>query len=87
MTPHPELVTWLRATFGRLAWRAEGQVELETRSGNTETPDATWSAWSKPLTEPGDVSSPPGRYAQMRARFAKDAKAVVREVVERVPAL
>ncbi len=70
----------LRATFGRLAWRSEGQVELETRTGNTETPDATWSAWSKPLAAPGDVSSPPGRYVQMRARFGKDAKAVVREV-------
>ena len=71
----------LRATFGRLAWRSEGQVEIETRTGNTETPDTTWSAWSKPLTAPGDTSSPPGRYVQMRARFGKDAKAVVREVV------
>lgn len=70
----------LRATFGRLTWRSEGQVEMETRSGNTETPDTSWSAWSKPLTAPGDVSSPAGRYVQMRARF-KDGKAVVREVV------
>lgn len=70
----------LRATFGRLTWRSEGQVELETRTGNTETPDTTWSAWSTPLAAPGDVSSPPGRYVQMRARFGKDAKAVVREV-------
>lgn len=69
----------LRATFGRLSWRSEGQVEMETRTGNTETPDTTWSAWSKALTEPGDVSSPAGRYVQMRARF-KDGKAVVREL-------
>lgn len=71
----------LRATFGRLAWRSEGQVQLETRTGNTETPDTTWSPWSKPLAQPGDVSSPPGRYVQMRARFGKDAKAVLRELV------
>lgn len=70
----------LRATFGRLSWRSEGQVELETRTGNTETPDTSWSAWSRALAAPGDVSSPAGRYVQMRARF-KDGKAVLREVV------
>ncbi len=71
----------LRATFGRLAWRSEGQAEFETRTGTTETPDTTWSKWSAALGTPGDVTSPPGRYVQMRARFGKDAKAVVREVV------
>lgn len=71
----------LRATFGRLTWRAEGTAEIETRTGATETPDSTWSKWSNALTTPGDVSSPPGRYVQMRARFGKDPKAVVREVV------
>ncbi len=70
----------LRATFGRLAWRADGQIEVETRTGNTETPDATWDKWSKALAAPGDVSSPAGRYVQMRVRFAKDANAVVREI-------
>ena len=70
----------LRATFGRLAWRANGQVEVETRTGNTDTPDTTWNPWSKALGAPGDVSSPPGRYVQMRVRFGKDASAVVREL-------
>ncbi|MDI3284679.1 hypothetical protein [Polyangium sp. 15x6] len=70
----------LRATFGRLAWRSEGQLELSTRSGNTETPDATWSAWSAGLGAPGDVQSPPGRYVQIRARWSRDPKAVLREV-------
>ncbi|MBK8255347.1 MAG: hypothetical protein IPK82_22150 [Polyangiaceae bacterium] len=70
----------LRATFGRLTWRSDGQVELETRSGATETPDNTWSAWSKALTAPGDVQSPAGRYVQMRVRFGKDAKASLREI-------
>jgi hypothetical protein len=71
----------LRATFGRLAWRADGQAELETRTGNTETPDTSWSKWSTALATPGDVTSPAGRYVQMRARFGKDPKAIVREVV------
>jgi hypothetical protein len=31
-------------------------------------PDASWSAWSSPLTSPGDtVTSPPARYVQYRA--------------------
>ena len=41
------------ATWGVIRWRAAtngGQVELFTRSGNTATPDQTWSAWSKAYT-------------------------------------
>lgn len=70
----------LRAHFGRLDWRADGNLELETRSGNTEKPDSTWSAWSKPLAAPGDITSPPGRYLQIRGRWAKDPKAVLYEL-------
>lgn len=70
----------LRATFGRLTWRAQGPVELETRTGNTEAPDASWSAWSKPLAAPGDAQSPAGRYVQIRARWTRDPNAVLREV-------
>lgn len=71
----------LRATFGRLVWRADGQAEIETRTGNTETPDSSWSKWSAALAAPGDVTSPAGRFVQLRARFGKDPKAVVRELV------
>ena len=70
----------LRASFGRLTWRADGNVELSTRTGNSATPDATWSDWSAALAAPGKTTSPPGRFVQMRARFAKDANAVIREV-------
>lgn len=70
----------LRATFGRLTWHAEGNLEFSTRSGNTSTPDSTWSAWSIGVTAPGDVSSPPSRYVQLRARFAADPKAVLGDV-------
>ena len=38
--------------WGTISWRATtpagASVELRTRSGNTETPDETWSAWSAP---------------------------------------
>ncbi|MCC6523699.1 MAG: hypothetical protein IT373_13670 [Polyangiaceae bacterium] len=70
----------MRAHFGRLEWRADGQLELQTRSGNTEKPDKTWSDWSPALAAPGDVKSPAARYVQVRARWAKDPKAVLREV-------
>ncbi len=48
----------------------EAGHELETRTGTTETPDDTWSKWSSALATPGDVSSPPGRYVQIRARWS-----------------
>jgi len=69
----------LPAEFGNLSWRSTGSVEVETRSGNTQDPDTTWSAWSKPLTQPGKPASPKGRYVQIRARF-KDAAASFGEV-------
>jgi hypothetical protein len=60
------------ATWGVIRWRASangGQVELFTRSGNTATPDETWSAWSKAYaTAAGEqISSPNARYLQWRA--------------------
>lgn len=70
----------LRATLGRLRWRSEGTIELSTRTGNTAVPDTTWSAWSAPIAAPGETKSPPARYVQIRARWARDAAAVLREV-------
>lgn len=70
----------LRATFGKLNWRSTGTVELSARSGMTATPDGTWSAWSAPLAAPGVPKAQPGRYVQVRARFARDAQAALREV-------
>lgn len=70
----------MRARFGQLAWQSTGPVELSTRTGNTEKPDATWSAWSAPLAAPGAITSPPGRYLQLRARFSRDPRAIVREL-------
>lgn len=53
-------------------------VAIAFRSGNTRTPDATWSAWSKPLAAPeGNVDVPPGRYAQWRLTTPKPAAGVV----------
>jgi hypothetical protein len=70
----------LRARFGTLRWESSGTLEISTRTGNTKDPDDTWSAWSQPLAAAGVVSSPPGRFVQVRARWSRDPKAVLREV-------
>jgi hypothetical protein len=70
----------LRAHFGKIEWDADGTIEVMTRSGNTRTPDNSWSAWSAALTQPGKVASPAARYLQIRARWAKDPNAVLHEV-------
>jgi hypothetical protein len=57
------------AAWGRIWWQGRGAVELQTRSGNTERPDTTWSDWSAAYREPGGalVSSPRARFVQWRA--------------------
>ncbi|HEY2907051.1 MAG TPA: hypothetical protein VGJ29_14205 [Vicinamibacterales bacterium] len=61
------------ATWGSISWRGTvpsgSLIQLFTRSGNTETPDDTWSAWSGAYTnaEGSAISSPKARYIQWRA--------------------
>jgi hypothetical protein len=61
------------ATWGALKWQALApngtKVELSTRSGNTRTPDETWSDWSAPYSGPegSAIVSPRARYLQWRA--------------------
>jgi hypothetical protein len=61
------------ATWGAISWHATvpagSRVELYTRSGNTETPDDTWSAWSSAYSnaEGSSIGSPKSRYLQWRA--------------------
>ncbi len=57
------------ATWGRIWWRSSGNVTIQTRSGNTEKPDETWSSWSTALSDQKgtQISSPKTRYIQWRA--------------------
>lgn len=59
----------LTASWGRIWWRGSGNVELQTRSGNGERPDATWSEWSSSYRDPdgSPISSPRARFVQWRA--------------------
>ncbi len=57
------------ARWGRLWWRSTGNVVIETRSGNTEEPNETWSRWEPVRGEgmSGPVGSPAAQYLQWRA--------------------
>ncbi len=71
------------ASWGRIWWRSSGSVTIQTRSGNTERPDETWSGWSATLADPkgGQVASPKARYFQWRASFkASQSAAALNEV-------
>jgi sugar lactone lactonase YvrE len=61
--------TRLVSSWGRIWWRGSGQVEVQTRTGNGERPDATWSEWSAPYRDPSgaQISSPRARFIQWRA--------------------
>ena len=72
------------ARWGRVRALGSG-VELATRSGNTQKPDATWTSWQaleKPETRSDETSgraqSPSGRFLQLRAKLAQ--KGVLHEL-------
>jgi hypothetical protein len=65
-----------RARWGLYRWHGSHGLAVESRSGNTAKPDATWSGFA-PLERPrataeggvGQIASPPGRYVQYRVTF------------------
>jgi hypothetical protein len=59
----------LTAAWGRIWWRGGGSVELQTRTGNGERPDATWSDWSTAYRDAqgNQITSPRARFIQWRA--------------------
>ena len=61
------------STWGAISWHGTmptgSRIEMYTRSGNTETPDDTWSTWSAAYTNSNGsgITSPKARYLQWRA--------------------
>ncbi|HEY0429959.1 MAG TPA: hypothetical protein VGC76_19400 [Pyrinomonadaceae bacterium] len=57
------------ADWGRIWWRAGGNVVLQTRTGNTEKPNETWSDWSAGYNDQkgAQINSPKAKYLQWRA--------------------
>lgn len=56
------------ATWGRIWWRSSGDAILQTRSGNTEKPNETWSDWSANYSDQKgtQIASPKAKYLQWR---------------------
>ena len=76
--------------FGRLTYQSQGNVVVETRTGNTAKPGPGWSEWqplgNEAATGPtalggrgGKITSPAGRYLQFRAAL-RDDRATLRRV-------
>jgi WD40 repeat protein len=61
------------SSWGTISWKASlptgTRVELQTRSGNTRTPDEAWSEWSSAYADSSGstITSPKARYLQWRA--------------------
>jgi hypothetical protein len=79
------LDTNLKSRFGVLSWQASGNLELSTRTGNTQTPDGTWSPWSNPMTKAAAITSPPGRFVQVRARFTQPTATLSEVLIPYLP--
>jgi sugar lactone lactonase YvrE len=67
--------------WGRLSWEGASppgtEVRLQTRSGNTSTPDTTWTDWSPPATRAAGetIRSERARFLQIRLTLAGRAGA------------
>ena len=69
------------AAWGNAWWTSAGDVRIEMRSGNSESPNETWSGWEQVRGEAfrGKVGSPGARYLQWRA-ILRGGNASLREV-------
>jgi hypothetical protein len=65
------------AQWGTIQWEGTGTVTMQTRSGNTEAPDDSWSPWSPAYTQASGqaIQSPTARFLQWRATFPAAAPA------------
>jgi hypothetical protein len=71
------------ARWGHFQWRGTGSgVAFRTRTGNAARPDATWSRWSEPVSDPSDslIQSPAARFIQWRAEWPAGSNAVITSV-------
>jgi hypothetical protein len=69
------------SSWGRLSWEGAAppgtEVRLQTRAGNTATPDTTWTDWSPPATHAAGeaIRSERARFLQLRVTLAGKAGA------------
>jgi hypothetical protein len=65
------------AQWGTIRWEGTGTVALQTRSGNTEMPDDSWSPWTTPSPQATGlaIQSPSARFLQWRATLTAGTNA------------
>ncbi len=75
------------STWGAISWRGStppgSRIEVRTRSGNSQPPDETWSAWSDPYrnADGQPIQSPKARFLQWQAVLVgKEASPVLTSV-------
>lgn len=74
--------------FGAFRWEGEtpasARIEFSFRSGESSTPDSTWSPWSSWTSGPGslEIAAPEGRFLQWKTRMTgrEGASPTVRRV-------
>jgi hypothetical protein len=76
------------SSWGKISWHitnsGSSNIQLSTRSGNTEKADNSWSEWSAPYDIPGlQITSPRARYLQWRVAF-KGNSGFSAEMLDRV---
>ena len=75
------------SSWGRLSWKSGGgDIEISTRTGNTNTPDKTWSDWQK-VDPAGIIPSPKARFIQWQAVLRADRSPSPRLSSVKVPFL
>ncbi len=69
------------AKWGTIRWtfsnpEAGAGIQVFTRTGNTRTPDRTWSDWEGPYNEPqgSQITSTPARLLQWKIEFGSEAR-------------
>jgi hypothetical protein len=77
----------IMSSWGKIFWHtnnsANSNIEISTRSGNTEKADNSWSDWSAPYAPGAQMTNPRARYLQWRAAF-KGASGAAAEMLDRV---
>ncbi|NQW03642.1 MAG: hypothetical protein HQ485_06405 [Acidobacteria bacterium] len=58
-----------QAQWGAIRWDGAGSISIDTRVGNTDTPDDSWSPWTPTIPQSGGraVGNPSARFLQWRA--------------------
>ena len=64
----------MNSSWGNVSWDARvpagTELSFATRTGNSETPDNTWSDWSSVMGSGKKGGNPPSRFIQYRATFS-----------------